>query len=94
MGVHESLTGAERVAKRRATLRAQGLRPRQIWLPDLRDSKVRARIQADANALAAQSHRWNDLLDDVEGMAGEVLDGLPPYDWGDDPRGKPKPAAK
>ena len=94
MGVHENLTGAERVAKRRAALRAQGLRPKQIWLPDLRDPKVLAEIRADAAALAAQSHRWNDLLDDIEDMEAEVLDDLPPYDWGNDPRGDPKPAPK
>ena len=94
MGVHVNLTGAQRVAKRRAALRAQGLRPRQIWLPDLRDPKVRARIQADAAALAAQSHRWDDILDDVEAMGAEVLDDIPPYNWGDDPRGDPRPAAK
>ena len=29
-------TGAQRVAKRRAALRAQGLRPIQIWVPDTR----------------------------------------------------------
>ncbi|MCY4431366.1 MAG: DUF3018 family protein, partial [Rhodospirillales bacterium] len=27
-------TSAQRVAKRRAALRAQGLRPVQIWVPD------------------------------------------------------------
>lgn len=87
MGVYENLTGAQRVAKRRAVLRANGLRPRQIWLPDLRDAKVRAEIRADAAALAAQSHRWDDLIDDVAAMSAEVLDDLPPYDWGDDPLG-------
>ena len=29
-------TSAQRVAKRRAALRAQGLRPIQIWVPDTR----------------------------------------------------------
>jgi Protein of unknown function (DUF3018) len=94
MGVHETFTGAQRVAKRRAALRAQGLRPKQIWLPDLRDPKVRAEIRADAAALAAQAHRWQDEFADAEALSGEVLDGLPPYNWGDDPRGDPKPGAK
>ena len=31
-----STGGAQRVAKRRAALRAQGLRPVQIWVPDSR----------------------------------------------------------
>ena len=94
MGKHETFTGAQRVAKRRAALRAQGLRPKQIWLPDLRDAKVRAAIQADAAALAAQSHRWIDVLSDAEDMATEVLGGLPPFDWHDDPRGNPAPHTK
>lgn len=94
MGAHESITGGQRVAKRRAALRAQGLRPKQIWLPDLRDPKVLAEVRADAAALAAQAHRWNDLLDDIEDMAAEVLDHMPPYDWGDDPRAGPKPVAQ
>lgn len=93
MGKHEKLTGAERVAKRRVELRAQGLRPKQIWLPDLRDPKVRAQIQADAAALAAQAHRWHDVIDDAEALGAEVLDGLPPYDWGDDPGVAPEPSA-
>jgi Protein of unknown function (DUF3018) len=89
MGKHEVFTGAQRVAKRREALRALGMRPKQFWLPDLRDRKVRARIQADAAALAAQANRWNDLLDDVEAMGAEVLGDMPSYDWGDDPRGDP-----
>ena len=33
------LSRAERVARRRAKLRASGLRPVQLWLPDTRDLK-------------------------------------------------------
>jgi regulator of protease activity HflC (stomatin/prohibitin superfamily) len=87
MGKHEVFTGAQRVAKRRAALRAQGLRPRQFWLPDLRNPVVRAEIAADAAILAAQAHRWQDIMDDAEAMVGEVLAEMPSYDWGDDPRG-------
>jgi Protein of unknown function (DUF3018) len=90
MGVQERLTGAERTAKYRAAKRAQGLRLKQFWLPDLSDPKIRAEIRADAAALAAQAHKWDDLLDDVEAMGAEVLDDMPPYDWGDDPRGDPE----
>jgi Protein of unknown function (DUF3018) len=87
MGKHEVFTSAQRIAKRREALRERGMRPKQFWLPDLRDPKVRARIQADAAALAAQAYRWNDLLDDVEAMGAEVLGKMPSYDWADDPRG-------
>ena len=90
MGKHENLTGAQRVAKRRAALRAQGLRLKQFWVPDLRDPKVRAAIEADADALAAQADRWRDEIDDAEALSAEVLDDMPPDDWGDEPRGNPE----
>lgn len=48
MGLHERMTGAERVAKRRAALRAQGYKPRQFWLPDLTNAKVRAELAREA----------------------------------------------
>jgi hypothetical protein len=35
----EPLSRAERVARRRAKLRAAGLRPVQLWLPDTRDAQ-------------------------------------------------------
>ena len=94
MGVHGTFTGAERVAKRRAALRASGLRPKQIWLPDMRDPKVRTDIRADAAALASQAHRWQEILDDAEALSGEVLAGLPPYGESDDRRDGERPAAK
>jgi hypothetical protein len=78
MGVREKMTGAERVAKRRAALRANGLRPRQIWLPDLRDPKVRADVRADAIALAKQAHRWDDFWIDMEYLQADLWDSCPP----------------
>ena len=88
MGVHENLTGAQRAARYRAAKRAQGLRPKQIWVPDLRDPKVKARIRADAASLAAQAHRWADVIDDAEAMSGEVLGDL----FGDPDEGNPDAA--
>jgi len=35
----EPLSRAERVARRRAKLRATGLRPVQLWVPDTRDPR-------------------------------------------------------
>ena len=85
MGVHERLTGAQRAARRRLVLRAQGLRPIQLWVPDFRDPKVQARISADAASLKAQAHRWDEIVDDVEALAAELMADLPPFDWGDEP---------
>lgn len=88
MGVHERLTGAERATRRRAGLRAQGLRPIELWVHDLRNPEVQARIRADAASLKAQAHRWDDIVDDVEALAAEVVVDLPPYNWGDEPEGR------
>lgn len=63
-------TARERMAARRKRLRAQGLRPVQHWVPDLRDPKVRAEIRREA-ALLAQ-HPDNAAIDDWIDAA---------YDW-------------
>ena len=54
------LSSRERVAKRRAALRAQGLRPKQIWVPDLRRPEIREQIRREAEAIAA-SDREADI---------------------------------
>lgn len=76
MNKHTPLTSRERVAKRRAALRAQGLRPKQFWVPDLRKSEVREQIRREAREIAAADERsdvmafiesvsiWNELGDD------------------------------
>lgn len=49
----------------RGRLRAQGLRPIQLWVPDTRDSRVRARIRRQMRALsrALVSDEIDDRLD-------------------------------
>jgi Protein of unknown function (DUF3018) len=63
-------TALERMSARRRRLRAQGLRPVQHWVPDLRDPKVRAELRREA-ALLAQ-HPENDAID-------AFIDAA--YDW-------------
>ena len=55
-------TPRERMQARRERLRAQGLRPVQHWVPDLRDARVRAAIRREATQLAR--HPDNAALDD------------------------------
>jgi hypothetical protein len=55
-------TARERMSARRKRLRAQGLRPVQHWVPDLRDPKVRGAIRREAALLAR--HPENDAIDD------------------------------
>jgi hypothetical protein len=53
---------AERMRARRERLRAQGLRPVQHWVPDMRDPKVRADLRRQGRLLA--EHPENDAIDD------------------------------
>ncbi len=55
-------TARERMQARRERLRAQGLRPVQHWVPDLRDARVRAAIRREAALLTR--HPENPALDD------------------------------
>ncbi|ABE37613.1 antitoxin MazE family protein [Rhodopseudomonas palustris] len=51
----------ERMAARRERLRAEGLRPVQHWVPDLRDPKVLADIRREGAMMA--KHPDNDAID-------------------------------
>jgi hypothetical protein len=52
----------ERMQTRRERLRAQGLRPVQHWVPDLRAPRMRQIIRREAAILA--QHKDNAALDD------------------------------
>lgn len=63
-------TARERMSARRKRLRAQGLRPVQYWVPDLRDPRVRADLRRQGRLLAR--HSENAEIDAwIEGV----------YDW-------------
>ena len=77
------MTGAERVAKRRAVLRAQGLRPRTCWLPDRNDAAFNERAQRDTAII-------NDMRRESDALAfADAIQYWPEeeYDWG--PGGPP-----
>jgi hypothetical protein len=65
-------TPRQRMQARRERLRAQGLRPVQHWVPDLRDPRVRAEIQKEIAQLArhpenAEIDAWiEQVYDDSE----------------------------
>ncbi|WP_291863834.1 antitoxin MazE family protein [Bradyrhizobium sp.] len=50
------------MASRRERLRAQGLRPAQHWVPDLRDPKVLAEIRREVAMLS--KHPEDAAIDD------------------------------
>jgi hypothetical protein len=63
-------TPKQRMAALRGRLRAQGLRPVQHWVPDLRDPKVRTDLRREAEVMA--KHPENAAIDDwIEAV----------YDW-------------
>jgi hypothetical protein len=54
-------TGSRRtVSERRARLRAQGLRPLQIWVPDVRAPGFAAEAHRQSRAVAASEHANED----------------------------------
>ena len=78
MGVQETLTGAQRAARYRAAKRAQGQRLKQIWVPDLRDPKVREAIKREAQEINRRD-RASGIMAEIEAMADELMASLPPY---------------
>ena len=63
-------TPQQRMASRRERLRAQGLRPVQHWVPDLRNPKVLAELHREIKLMA--QHPENDAIDAWNEAA---------YDW-------------
>ena len=55
-------TPQQRMASRRERLRAQGLRPVQHWVPDLRNPKVLAQIRREGAMLSR--HPEDAAIDD------------------------------
>ncbi len=51
---------SSRVQKHRAALRAAGLRPIQIWVPDVRSKAFAAKAHRQALAVAKSRHARND----------------------------------
>lgn len=49
-----------KVSEHRARLRAQGLRPIQIWVPDVRSPSFRSEARRQSRAVAASAHGHDD----------------------------------
>lgn len=75
MGKHAPIPNAERAARYRAGKRAQGLRLKQIWLPDTSDPAWRAEA-ARQSALIAQSDIEADDMAFIESLID--WEGMPP----------------
>lgn len=56
----KSKTTRDKVRAHRERLRAQGLRPIQIWVPDVRARAFRDQARRQSRAVAASSHARDD----------------------------------
>ena len=71
-----AVPAVRKMADYRRRLRARGLRPVQMWVADLRDPAVRARLAADAaiargHGSTGEGHAFVDAaLADIEGWQG------------------------
>jgi hypothetical protein len=62
-----------KVREHRQRLREQGLRPIQIWVPDVRSPAFRAEARRQSTAVAASAHAKDDqaFIDAISGWDDE-----------------------
>jgi hypothetical protein len=63
---------AERARKHRAALRAAGMRPLQIWVPDTRRKSFVTACRKQAAIVAQADRRDRELLDLLDRAAAEI----------------------
>lgn len=78
MGMERPMTSAERVAKRRAALRAQGLRPRTFWLPDTTTPDFKAKAARACAAINARLDADPEFEAWIDAMQEDLLADIPP----------------
>jgi hypothetical protein len=61
MAARSTSASAKKVRAHRAKLRAQGLRPIQIWVPDMNDPKIQEQMRREARAIAQSVQEKDDL---------------------------------
>lgn len=69
-------TSAQRVEKRRAALRAQGLRPSQIWVPDTRAPGFAEECARQAVIVAAANRADHELMEFMDVAAADLVEHL------------------
>jgi DNA-binding LacI/PurR family transcriptional regulator len=75
------LSSRERVAKRRAALRAQGLKLKQFWVPDVHSPEFKAQARKEALAIANSPHEADDqaFIDSVSILNDLGDDDIPDF---------------
>ena len=77
-------TSAQRVAKRRALLRAQGLRPVQIWVPDTRAPGFAEECARQAAIVDAANRADPEFMRFMDAAAADLADHLDALEAGHD----------
>jgi hypothetical protein len=67
-----AMSASEKAAKHREKLRAQGLRPIQIWVPDVRSKTVVE--EARRQSLRVGRKEQSDLMDELDRSAAQSED--------------------
>jgi len=62
MGKHDRISANARVARHRAAMRAQGLRLKQMWVPDVRSPQFREEARRQSRRVAQQVSRNADIV--------------------------------
>lgn len=72
-GSGKARSSREKVRAHRARLRQQGLRPIQIWVPDVRSPKFRKEAHRQSLAVASSPHAADDqaFIDSVSELGDE-----------------------
>ncbi|WP_372426883.1 antitoxin MazE family protein [Salinarimonas chemoclinalis] len=69
---------SERVRKRREALRASGLRPVQIWVPDTRQPGFAEECRRQSRVVAAADARDEDLDEFLDAALADLLNEVEP----------------
>ena len=64
----QSLPSGSRAQSRAARLRAAGLRPVRLWLPDTKNPAVIERMRVEARAIAHSDQQSDEAMDWVEAV--------------------------
>lgn len=67
-----ALSASEKTAKFRERLRAQGLRPIQIWVPDVRSKTLAEEVRRQSLRVSRKDE--SDLMDDLDTAAAQTED--------------------
>jgi hypothetical protein len=70
-----ALSTSEKTAKYRERLRAQGLRPIQIWVPDTRSKSLAEEVRRQS--LRVSKRDDSDLMDELDLAAAQTKD----WEW-------------